>query len=453
MVTLLTIWLLSVTQVVSALSPGGTLSLSFSFASLDGALASGNDCDVFDSCDLYFVICVKTEGNRGCDIFNTTTSRITNVGNVTFDDETMLQFSFKAPANKIYLIIEAWDHDIVTNDDFVGRVEGLALIENIKSHATPLNLHRSSTFYKNDFRINASMKKICNPSFSGSLCQFFVERQPADEIIDVITTSESFNPLNAVPSSSGSNLSGGGTDSKGNRGDHSAAGRSEVNPRCERARELIGDEVCLNRGICRDSPDGTSYACYCSHGYSGSRCELLDFCFNITCSGHGQCRQFGARLDNFVCECEPGWKGVLCEISYLNACEAAFYNLPKDQLSICLHGGICVEHYNGSSFYCQCTNGWLGERCGTHFTQTVAFIVPLAVISSLLILTWICVCVCKNFRLKLVMNSKKSNFHVRPVVIEGGFPANTCRFVNDEPEPCKVFNPTRVTLKRSWFAN
>lgn len=40
----------------------------------------------------------------------------------------------------------------MTNDDFIGRVEGLTLIEDIKNHATPLNLHRSSTFYKNDFR-------------------------------------------------------------------------------------------------------------------------------------------------------------------------------------------------------------------------------------------------------------------------------------------------------------
>ncbi|KAL5962153.1 Protein jagged-1, partial [Taenia solium] len=467
-------WLIDVVQVVSAFSgklmqphlccnrcyfdlssklpfqPGGTLHLSFAFSTFDGALASGNDCDVFDSCDLYFVICVKTEGSRVCDVFNRTTSRIINVGSVTFDDETGFWFPFKAPTNKIYLIIEAWDHDIVTNDDFIGRVEGFAFIEDIKSRLTPLNLRHSSTFYKNNFRINASMQKICNPSFSGPLCQFFVERQNTDTMT---ITSESPYSLNSGLSGSDSNLGGGSTGVKGNSSNNSETGRLEVNQWCARARELIGNEVCLNRGVCRDSPDGTSYACYCPPGYGGSRCELLNPCFNITCSGHGQCRQIRARLDSFICECESGWRGVLCNVPYLSACETAFYNLPKDQLSICLHGGICVEHYNGTGFHCQCVKGWSGERCETHFTQTAAFIAPLAVLSSLLILTWICVYVWKNFRLKLVVDPKNSSFRMSPVIVEGGFPVNTCRVVNDEPESYKACDSTRVTLNRNWFAN
>ncbi|KAL5113103.1 hypothetical protein TcWFU_010378 [Taenia crassiceps] len=429
---------------------GGTLHLSFAFSSYDGALAGGNDCDVFDYCDLYFIICVKTEGSRYCDAFNRTTSRIINVGNVTFDNETGFQFPFEAPTNKIYLIIEAWDHDIVTNDDFIGRVEGLVLIEDIKSYVTPVNLHRSSNFYKNNFRINASMRKICNPSFSGPLCQFSMERQNTDA---VITKSENANPLNADLSGIDTSLRGRSAGFKGSGSGHSETGRLGVNLLCARARQLIGDEVCLNRGVCLDSPDGTSYACYCPPGYSGSRCELLNSCFNITCSGHGRCRQIGARLDAFICECDSGWKGVLCDVLYLSACETAFYNLPEDQLSICLHGGICVEHYNGSGFHCQCVNGWLGERCETHLTQTVAFFAPLAVIALLLVLTWICVYVFKNFRLKLVMDPKKSSSHVRSVVVEGGSPINSRRDVNDKLGSCKTYDSIRVTLKRNLFAN
>ncbi|VDK39071.1 unnamed protein product [Taenia asiatica] len=171
------------------------------------------------------------------------------------------------------MIIEAWDHDIVTNDDFIGRVEGFAFIEDIKSRLTPLNLRRSSTFYENNFRINASMQKICNPSFSGPLCQFFVEHQNTDTMI---ITSESPNSLNSGLSGSDSNLGGGSAGVKGNSSGHSETDRLEVNQWCARARQLIGDEVCLNRGVCRDSPDGTSYACYCPPEYSGVRCELLN---------------------------------------------------------------------------------------------------------------------------------------------------------------------------------
>lgn len=37
--------------------------------------------------------------SRDCDVFNRTTSRIVNVENVTFDDETGFRFPFKAPTN------------------------------------------------------------------------------------------------------------------------------------------------------------------------------------------------------------------------------------------------------------------------------------------------------------------------------------------------------------------
>ncbi|VUZ46140.1 unnamed protein product [Hymenolepis diminuta] len=325
--------------------PGGILYLSFVFTTVDGALAGGHDCDVFDTCDLFFKICVKSVNSRDCDLYTVTTSAIQNVASVTYEGDSAFQFSFRPPTNRIQVAIEAWDYDAFSNSDYIGRVQGTVFIQNITSLNTSIKLERGKTLYMNDFKIEASMRKECNPDYFGQICQYRINESSSNAIINqkmMELPAETTETTTPVP---------------------------ETNSRCTRAREIIGSEVCLNQGICLDDPDGTSYACYCSPGYKGARCELLDFCSNITCNGHGKCENALGTTGTFVCRCNPGWRGVLCDVPEQSACEVAFLSLPKDQLSICLHGGICVENLNGSGFQCQCVNGWIGERCETHVTQ------------------------------------------------------------------------------------
>nr|CDS32967.1 neurogenic locus notch protein 4 [Hymenolepis microstoma] len=368
--------------------PGGMLYLSFVFTTLDGALADGHECDVFDTCDLFFHICVKSDIIRDCDIFKITTSTSQNVASVTYDGDSAFQFSFRPPMNKIYVVIEAWEHDIVSNSDYIGRVQGIAYIQNITSLDTPLKLERSKTFFLNDFKIEASMRKECNYNYFGQICQYRVNESGSNSTIyqkTVELQTESIKSTTSAP---------------------------ETNTFCARASKIIGSNVCLNHGTCHDDIDGTGYVCRCQPGYTGTRCERLDLCHNITCSGHGECENVKGSTETFVCNCNLGWKGVLCEVPELSACEVAFRRLGKDQLSICLNGGFCVENVNEFGSHCQCENGWMGERCETHFTQTITFIAPVVLITVFVISALFCTYFRKNVNFKITKNRKRPTAEV-----------------------------------------
>ncbi|VDN96566.1 unnamed protein product [Rodentolepis nana] len=384
------------------LQPGGILHLSFVFTTIDGALADGHECDFFDTCDPFFRICVKSDSNGDCDLFKATTPAIKNVFSVAYKGDSAFQFSFRPPTNaiilqhylssffwqKIYVLIEAWEYDVVTNFDYIGRVQGSFFIHNITSLYTPLKLERAKTIFLNNFKIEASMRKECNPNYFGQICQYHAMESGLDSAIHQAAME--------LPTKS----------------TKTTTSAPEASALCARASIIIGSEVCLNHGTCHDNIDGVGYACRCQPGYTGTRCERRDLCHNITCNGQGKCENFKETRETFVCKCNPGWKGVLCEIQEPSACELAFQRLPKDQLSICLHGGQCVENVNQFGAKCQCEVGWTGERCETHFTQTTTFIASVVLIPLFVISALFCTYFRKNVSFKITKKQTKPNIEV-----------------------------------------
>lgn len=90
--------------------------------------------------------------------------------------------------------------------------------------------------------------------------------------------------------------------------------------------------------------------CQCLPGYNGSLCEN-DLCSYLNCENGGTCQ----RLLNgqAQCLCTSHWKGLRCEQD-VNECE-------KNQTSICLNGGVCINNPGG--YKCRCSENYLGEHC------------------------------------------------------------------------------------------
>lgn len=93
--------------------------------------------------------------------------------------------------------------------------------------------------------------------------------------------------------------------------------------------------------------------CRCPAGYMGSGVgpsgcvpQTGTTCSNYPCV-HGSCIPNG---DSFSCICSTGFSGSLCEIE-INECLS----------NPCRNGGTCTDQQNG--FLCVCTNEWQGPTC------------------------------------------------------------------------------------------
>ena len=87
-------------------------------------------------------------------------------------------------------------------------------------------------------------------------------------------------------------------------------------------------------GLCTDGIG--SFICTCEPGHAGKLCDQLG-CAPSQCV-HGNCAS-----DNTTCECNDGWSGYRCDLPFLITCE---------------NGGTT----NGSS-RCICAPGFIGNRC------------------------------------------------------------------------------------------
>ncbi|CAF1561552.1 unnamed protein product, partial [Adineta steineri] len=75
---------------------------------------------------------------------------------------------------------------------------------------------------------------------------------------------------------------------------------------------ICSSNLCNNHGICQQLGYGTGIQCYCSTGWSGSRCQ-----YSLSCKDEQPCRNGGICRevvdDISICICSAQFWGERCE--------------------------------------------------------------------------------------------------------------------------------------------
>ena len=78
----------------------------------------------------------------------------------------------------------------------------------------------------------------------------------------------------------------------------------------------------------------------------GKNCEKdVDDCAGVKCYNDGVCVDL---LNNFTCDCHPGFRGPFCE-----------ENIDECKQQPCKNGGLCIDGIAG--YTCQCMEKWTGK--------------------------------------------------------------------------------------------
>ncbi|CAE7434548.1 tenm3 [Symbiodinium sp. CCMP2592] len=122
--------------------------------------------------------------------------------------------------------------------------------------------------------------------------------------------------------------------------------------RCSGNGECTTDPVThlINGCACYESWDGEDCR-QCAQNYYPSRVCNVYCDKNTTCSGHGECSDFG------TCVCDAGRRGANCD-----QCEQDYYP-PGECSRRCFIGLNCVQGECDADGYCQCKPNWYGETC------------------------------------------------------------------------------------------
>ncbi|XP_054376546.2 protein crumbs homolog 2 isoform X3 [Pongo abelii] len=116
-----------------------------------------------------------------------------------------------------------------------------------------------------------------------------------------------------------------------------------------RGGPVCAPSPCLHGGACRDLFD--AFACACSPGWEGPRCEAhVDPCHSAPCA-RGRCHTHPD--GRFECRCPPGFGGPRCRLP-----------VPSKECSLnvtCLDGSPCEGGSPAAN--CSCLEGLAGQRC------------------------------------------------------------------------------------------
>ncbi|XP_050067896.1 protein crumbs isoform X4 [Anopheles maculipalpis] len=116
--------------------------------------------------------------------------------------------------------------------------------------------------------------------------------------------------------------------------------------RCENdIDECKKDGICGN-GICQNTPG--SFRCFCTPGYTGLNCDLdVDECLSHPCKNNAECQN---KQNDYECICPAGYTGKDCSVD-IDECES----------NPCSKGSSCVDQV--ANFTCMCVPGMTGRLC------------------------------------------------------------------------------------------
>ncbi len=159
-----------------------------------------------------------------------------------------------------------------------------------------------------------------------------------------VTTGGASTATGANSSTGGAALGGAATGGKSSTGG-AATGGAPANP--------CASLACVH-GTCVAT--GSTAACQCSTGYSGTLCDTNpNDCAGVTCSSHGTCVD---GLATYTCNCNTGYTGTLCQTN------------PNDCAGVTCSGhGSCVDGLG--TYTCTCNAGFSGTACGTAVPPTI----------------------------------------------------------------------------------
>eukprot|EP00117_Sycon_ciliatum_P019276 scpid4015/ scgid17527/ Neurogenic locus notch protein homolog len=121
---------------------------------------------------------------------------------------------------------------------------------------------------------------------------------------------------------------------------------------CASSVHACSSSPCYFGGECIGSVQAPDwFACNCSGGYRGDRCEIAEVCYPNPCQNGGHCGPDDTSEYKFTCRCPFGYAGPFCEV----------LNDPCSS-NPCALGSICSRTITGK-YHCACAFPSAGPNC------------------------------------------------------------------------------------------